>query len=109
MVADVAVGSFLSGGIDSTTVSAIIQKNSLKKIKTFSIGFEEASYNEAEYAKEIANYLKEGLKPHPDKMLLPSLVKKILPLYLGDIVLYGSVIDKGFQKMSKWIDLSDIR
>ena len=59
--------------------------------------------------EEIANYLKEGLKPHPDKMLLPSLVKKILPLYLGDIVLYGSVIDKGFQKMSKWIDLSDIR
>ena len=57
MIADVPVGSFLSGGIDSTTISAIMQKNSLNKIKTFSIGFKESDYNEAEYAKEIAHYL----------------------------------------------------
>ena len=57
MIADVPVGSFLSGGIDSSTISAIMQKNSLNKIKTFSIGFKESDYNEAVYAKEIANYL----------------------------------------------------
>ena len=57
MIADVPVGSFLSGGIDSSTISAIMQKNSLNKIKTFSIGFKESDYNEAEYAKEIAHYL----------------------------------------------------
>ncbi len=57
MIADVPVGSFLSGGIDSTTISAIMQKNSLNKIKTFSIGFKESDYNEAVYAKEIAHYL----------------------------------------------------
>ena len=52
MVADVPVGAFLSGGVDSTTVSAIMQKNSNKKIKTFSIGFEESSYDEAHFAKK---------------------------------------------------------
>jgi len=57
MVADVPVGAFLSGGIDSTTVSAIMQKNSKKKIKTFSIGFHESSYDEAHFAKIIAKKL----------------------------------------------------
>lgn len=57
MVADVPVGVFLSGGYDSTAVAALLQKNRTEKIKTFTIGFKEAKYNEAQYAKEIANYL----------------------------------------------------
>lgn len=57
MVADVPVGSFLSGGIDSSLVSAIIQKHSTKKLKTFTIGFDNPKYNEAGFAKEIANYI----------------------------------------------------
>jgi len=56
MVADVPVGIFLSGGYDSTAVAAILQKNSSKKLKTFTIGFEEGN-NEAPFAKEIANYI----------------------------------------------------
>jgi asparagine synthase (glutamine-hydrolysing) len=57
MVSDVPVGVFLSGGYDSTTVTAILQKNNAQKIKTFTIGFRENKFNEAVYAKEIANYL----------------------------------------------------
>ena len=57
MVADVPVGSFLSGGIDSSLVTAILQKHTNTKIKTFTIGFENEKYNEAPYAKNIAEYL----------------------------------------------------
>jgi asparagine synthase (glutamine-hydrolysing) len=57
-VSDVPVGVFLSGGYDSSIVSAILQKNSSKKIKTFTIGFNEKNINEANHAKDIANFLK---------------------------------------------------
>lgn len=57
MVSDVPVGVFLSGGYDSSIVSAILQKNNSQKIKTFTIGFEDQQYNEAQYAKEISKYL----------------------------------------------------
>ena len=57
MVADVPVGVFLSGGYDSSTVSALLQKHSGRKINTFSIGFHESQFNEATHAKKIAEYL----------------------------------------------------
>ena len=53
--ADVPFGTFLSGGIDSSIVTAIAQAQSEEKINSFSIGFKEKSHNEAVYAKEIAN------------------------------------------------------
>jgi asparagine synthase (glutamine-hydrolysing) len=56
MVADVPVGVFLSGGTDSSVVAAILQKH-YGNIKTFTIGFKEAKYNEATYAKELAKYI----------------------------------------------------
>lgn len=57
MVADVEVGHFLSGGLDSSLVAAILTKRLGFKLKTFTIGFPEARYNEAEYAKRVADYL----------------------------------------------------
>ena len=57
MIADVPVGVFLSGGYDSSTVAAIIQANSKEKINTYSIGFDEDKFNEAPYAKAIANHI----------------------------------------------------
>lgn len=56
-IADVGVGVFLSGGIDSSTVAAIAQSESTDRIKTFSIGFTEKEYDESGYAGNIANHL----------------------------------------------------
>ncbi len=57
MVADVPVGAFLSAGIDSSTVVALMQAQSARKVRSFTIGMEDKEYNEAVYAKEIAQHL----------------------------------------------------
>jgi asparagine synthase (glutamine-hydrolysing) len=57
MVSDVPVGVFLSGGYDSSVVAGVLQKNNTQKIKTFTIGFNEAKFNEAPHAKKVAEYL----------------------------------------------------
>ncbi|MEO6404092.1 MAG: asparagine synthase (glutamine-hydrolyzing) [Ferruginibacter sp.] len=57
MVSDVPVGVFLSGGYDSSCVTALLQKNNTEKIKTFTIGVPDAGLNEAPFAKEIAKHL----------------------------------------------------
>ncbi len=75
LVSDVPVGMFLSGGIDSTTVSALLAKEGIK-LKTFTIGFYEKGYNEAPFAKRIAEYLGTD---HTELYCTPKEAFEIIP------------------------------
>ncbi|HUF10718.1 MAG TPA: asparagine synthase (glutamine-hydrolyzing), partial [Rhodothermales bacterium] len=57
LVADVPVGAFLSGGIDSSLITSLMTRESRGKVRTFSIGFEEAEYDESPYATDVASHL----------------------------------------------------
>lgn len=75
LVSDVPLGVFLSGGIDSSTVTALMSQ-SANKVKTFSIGFDEADFNELEYARKIARYFSTD---HREFIVEPKTLE-ILPL-----------------------------
>ena len=76
MIADVPVGAFLSGGIDSSTIVALMQKISQQKVQTFTIGFEEQEYNEANFARRVAKHLKTE---HTEVILSSSDALNIIP------------------------------
>ncbi len=76
MIADVSLGALLSGGFDSTMVVAMMQAISPRPIKTFSIGFWESQYNEAQHAQEIARHLGTD---HTELYISPKDAQAVIP------------------------------
>jgi asparagine synthase (glutamine-hydrolysing) len=76
MVADVPVGAFLSGGIDSSTITALMQAESSRRVHSYSIGFAESEYDEAPHAKRVAQHLGTD---HTELYVTPQEAQAVIP------------------------------
>lgn len=76
-MADVPLGAFLSGGVDSSAIVAIMQEQTSRPVKTFTVGFEDSDYDESPHASEVAKYLGAD---HTEIFVSSTEVQSVIPL-----------------------------
>jgi asparagine synthase (glutamine-hydrolysing) len=110
MIADVPIGSFLSGGIDSSVTTSLMQEQSMEKIKTFTIGFDQKGFNEAEHAKAVAKHLNtDHAELYIDSQDLLNVIPRLSELYdepFGDSSQIPTYLISKFAKQTVTVALS---
>ena len=110
MIADVPIGAFLSGGIDSSVITSLMQEQSMEKIKTFTIGFDQKGFNEAEHAKAVAKHLNtDHAELYIDSQDLLNVIPRLSELYdepFGDSSQIPTYLISKFAKQTVTVALS---
>jgi asparagine synthase (glutamine-hydrolysing) len=109
MISDVPLGAFLSGGIDSSIVVGLMSQLDSRPVKTFSIGFEDASYNELDYARLVARHFgtdhtEEVLRPDPISFL--DNFTRYLDEPIGDVSIFPMFLVSGLARQKVTVALS---